>query len=184
VIHFKQATKTFIKEFERKIQELGFSIVSSWGGFYTLSSKNNREYFIKVQLFLSRSSLILPDGGRNERITRILSYFKTQGFETGENPDAVIISFRNLQNKKIEYLIIPCDDFKGRLARIIENSSRDKSINIIFWLMEDGSIFNVTDISPEGKWFYQSKGKNGRMADGTDLDYTTFLNDWKRLARN
>jgi hypothetical protein len=184
VIPTKEMIKNFLKEFEAKIQELGFTIISSRGGFYRLCDKNDCKYLIKIQLFLSKSALIRPDGSPNERITQLFSFFNTQDFDTSENPDAVIISFRNLQNNLIEYLIIPGEDFKNRLARIIKNSTGNKRINLVLWLLEDGSVFDTTDISPEGEWYFISKGNNGRMADGTDLDFTNFLNDWKKLTRN
>jgi hypothetical protein len=49
--------------------------------------------------------------------------------------------------------------------------------------MPDGSLYETNGIciSPEGEWYYLSKGINGRMADKTDWCYTLFLNNWKQL---
>ncbi len=49
--------------------------------------------------------------------------------------------------------------------------------------MPDEFIYNCTNISIEGEWYYLSKGLIGRMADKTEWNYTEFLNDWDRLKR-
>jgi len=47
--------------------------------------------------------------------------------------------------------------------------------------MEDGFVYDATNISLESEWYFLSKGVGGRMADGTDLDFTSFLDSWERL---
>jgi hypothetical protein len=48
--------------------------------------------------------------------------------------------------------------------------------------MPDGCLYETSNISVEGEWFWLSKGVNGRMADGESNDFTQFLNNWDALA--
>lgn len=52
---------------------------------------------------------------------------------------------------------------------------------MVFWLMQDGSVYDTTNISVEAEWYFLSKGVNGRMVYGTDSAYTSFLNKWELL---
>ena len=61
-------------------------------------------------------------------------------------------------------------------------SVRRKGVEMVFWLMEDGHVNDTTNISPEGEWYFMSNGVNGRMATGSEIDYTTFLNCWQRIT--
>ena len=47
--------------------------------------------------------------------------------------------------------------------------------------MPDKHLYETTDISAEGEWYYLSKRVRGRMAEQTEWDYTEFLNDWHRF---
>ena len=58
---------------------------------------------------------------------------------------------------------------------------RPKRVEMVFWLMADGFVYDATNISVEGEWYFISKGVNGRMATGSELDYSEYLNNWQRL---
>ncbi|BBE17584.1 hypothetical protein AQPE_1740 [Aquipluma nitroreducens] len=55
-------------------------------------------------------------------------------------------------------------------------------MEVTFWLMPDDCLYDCTNISAEGEWFFLSKGANGRMADDIDWNYTPFLNNWQLLV--
>ena len=51
--------------------------------------------------------------------------------------------------------------------------------------MPDRRVYDVTNFSGgESEWYWLSKGSGGRMADGEDMDYTGFLNNWKVLSES
>lgn len=71
--------------------------------------------------------------------------------------------------------MVPINEFK---KRIDSNDNFDKgavSFEIDFWLMPDNKLYETTNITIEGEWYFLSDGVSGRMADGTDMDYTEFL---------
>lgn len=47
--------------------------------------------------------------------------------------------------------------------------------------MPDRCVYDCTNISIEGEWYYLSKGISGRMADRTDWDYREYLNKWDSI---
>ena len=110
--------------------------------------------------------------------------FKFKRIQTALKPDSFIFTFRNPHKNLPEYLIIPEYELERRLINVNSDSNNNKMIKLVFWLMKDGSIYNATNISPEGEWYLLSKGVCGRMADGTAWDFTGFLNDWGGLRNS
>jgi hypothetical protein len=173
--------ETLKKEFEKIIIELGFSFNSSHVGFYILRDENGTFHPITVRLIESKSPNTKIHGSKNGNKIQVIGLFKFKRIKTAPEPDFLIFTFLNPFKTSPEYLIIPEEEFKKRFLNKNLRNRFNKRAEIIFWLMPDGSIFETTHISPEGEWYYLSKGIDGRMADGTDMDYTMFLNIWQRL---
>ena len=100
----------------------------------------------------------------------------------GNEPDFFIFSFTNPSRSKIEFIIIPSGELIKRLRKKFVLAI-NQEIEIIFWLMPDSCLFESTQTGVEWEWYYLSKGINGRMADGTDWDYTEFHNNWDKLIK-
>ena len=47
----------------------------------------------------------------------------------------------------------------------------------------DNKVFDITNLSYEGKWYLLRKGVNGRMIDDTDRDISKYLNNWNNLLK-
>jgi len=170
--------KTFKKEFEKRIIELGFSFNSLPAGFYNLNDKNCINHSISIQLVESNSPETQIHGSKNGNKIQAIGLFKFVRIQTRPKPDFFIFTFRNPHKNLPEYLIIPEEELERRIINVDSDSSHDKMIKMVFWMMKDGSIYNITNISIEGEWYLMRKGINGRMADGTDRDFTCFLNEW------
>jgi len=56
-----------------------------------------------------------------------------------------------------------------------------RKVSLSFLVYPDGKVFNITDISFEGRWYLLSKGVGGRMADDSIFDYTKWFNNWNVL---
>lgn len=173
--------KILKKAFEKKIIELGFSFNSSHDGFYILYNENSINHSINVQLIESISPNKQIHGSKNENEIQVIGLFKFKQIATEPKPDFFILGFQNPIKKQSEYIIITQEELKKRFLNKNLRYSLGKKVEIVFWIMQDGSIYETTHISPEGVWYYLSKGIEGRMADGTDMDYTMFLNSWQRL---
>jgi hypothetical protein len=174
--------KTFKREFEKKIIELGFSSRSSHDGFYNICDENYTNYSVNAQLIES----ILPNGqnygSKNGNYIQVIGVFEVKLPPDGQYPDLFIFALGNPFKKQTEYLIIPKEELRTRFLNKNLEYELGKRVEIVFWLMPDGYVYNTTHLSPEGEWYCLSKGINGRIADGTDMDYTTFLNNWEQLT--
>lgn len=176
--------KTFNKEFEEKIIELGFSFNSFPTEFYNLNDKNGINHSLTVRLVESKPPITKIHGSKNGNKIQAIGLFKFKRIKTAPKPDFSVFTFRNPRKNLPKYLIIPEGELERRMINVNSDYSHDKMIKMVFWLMKDGSIYNTTNISIEGEWYFMSQGTNGRMADGTDWDFTCFLNGWCRLRNN
>lgn len=169
------------KLFEEKIFELGYSFSRQQVGFYVLFGEN---HFLTVRLMISEQPNLLIHGSKNGIDLQAIGLFKFKQSLFDQSPDFYILMFQNIYNQRIEYLIIPNDELIKRLSLWSFVSAQQKSFRIVFWLLPDNSIYHTTRISPEGEWYSLSKGVGGRMVDKTDMDFTTFLNNWGLLDRS
>lgn len=172
--------KSFLKVFEEKMLELGYSFSFQLGGSYVLYDKN-KNHFLSVRLIISEQPNLFIHGSKNGIDIQAIGLFKIYRPQFDQGPDFYIFIFQNNYNQQIEYIIIPYNELMKRLNLRTFETERRKSFKVVFWFMSEGSIYNATNISPEGEWFHLSKGVGGRMADGTAMDYTPFLNNWEQL---
>jgi hypothetical protein len=168
-------------ELEKKLIELGLSYRRNDDGFYSISNHNGGGNHTKVQLELSLQPVIHIHDSKNGVDVQAIGLFKFKFPLSGNEPDLFIFAFQNLIKNHSEFLIIPTQEFERRHVKMHSGSVRRKSVNMVCWLMHDGSVFDTTNISVEGEWYLLSKGVNGRMANGSEIDYSTFLNCWRRL---
>ena len=168
-------------EFEKKLKEHSFSYQCNTNGFYILSQNNDTNSILNVQLILSEpiEEVIHLSNNGNEIQTN--ACFKLKCLNEDKELYFLILAFRNTSNHCLEYIIIPP---KELIKRIIEGnriSNVNEEIEIVFWLMADRFLYDCTNVGVEWEWYYLSKGLNGRMADGTDWDYSEYLNSWDSL---
>lgn len=168
-------------EFEKKVTELGYIFSSHRGGFYILQAENESNHSIYIQLIESQPSKELSHGSKNGNDIQVVGVFEIKLPPDGQEPDLFIFTFGHPFKKQAEYLIIPKEELKRRFLNKNLGYELGKSVEIIFWLMPDGFVYNTTHLSIEGEWYYLSKGTYGRMADETDMNYTMFLNSWRSI---
>ena len=171
-----------ITQFESKIIELNFSFQFRPDNFYILIPINGVERTITVRLICSKPVNPLKYGSNNGNEIESIGLFKFQLISAEKESDFMIFAFQNSVKHKIEFIIIPTKELKLRLIKGHLATTDNHTFKIVFWLMDD-RLYNCSDISLEGEWYNLSKGVNGRMADDTELDYTSFLNKWEILFK-
>jgi hypothetical protein len=77
-----------------------------------------------------------------------------------------------------EFVCIPDEILRSRFEKLTRISDNGKKIELTLWLMPDRKIYDCTNSSIEFEWYYLSQSTGGRMADGTEWDYTEYLNNW------
>jgi hypothetical protein len=173
---------TYMKtDFEKKLKELGFSYKCHTDDFYILCKDNEADSIIKAQLISSEPIDVLKHGSRNRNVIQSIGFFKLRIQAVVIESDYFVLAFPNTINHCGEFIIIPKIELMKRLNKENRISTDNQEIEMVFWLMTDNCLYDTTNISIEGEWYYMSKGVNGRMADGTDWNYSDFLNDWDRL---
>lgn len=167
-------------EFEKKLIELGLSCSFHNDGLYTITTQKGGGNHIFVRLISSLPSTKQLHGSKNGNDVQAVGRFKFK-FPTEPVPDILVFTIPNIVNNQIEFIVIPNQEFLKRHFKLNPGSIRRKRVGLVLWIMEDKCVYDTTNISPEGEWFFFSKGENGRMADATEIDYSEYLNSWQRL---
>ncbi len=124
----------------------------------------------------SRPVFNILHGGQNGNELDAIGNFQSI-LSSEQEPDFLIFTFKHLRTQNSEYLIIPPGILRERLTKNIIRSRSDEYFELRLWLI-DGHLYDTTNFGLEGEWYYLSKGKGGRMIDGTIWNYTRFLNNW------
>ena len=169
--------------FEKKLKELGFSFQVIPYDFYILSPLNDVEKTIKIQLIYSEAADKRKYGSHNNNEIESIGLYKFKLNPSESQSDFIAFAFLNSIKHQIEFIIVPTELLKHRLINGTRLRSENHLFKIVFWFMPDGFVYNCSDIGIEGEWYFMSKGKNGRMADRTEWNYTEYLNRWDRLKR-
>ena len=164
------------KEFENELSKQGFLFQKSSDGYYNITPKNRIVLPTTVQLVISKPINPIYHGSQNGNELDGIGYF-IFSFNSEDNPDNFVFSFKHLKNDMTQYMIIPTEELKERLSKNIIRYMNGKNLELRLWLMDD-RVYSTTHLGLEGEFYYLSKGIGGRMIDVTYWDYTSFLNNW------
>lgn len=168
-------------EFEKRIVELGFSYNCNTAGIYNLYKNNVTNCFLTTQLICSEPVDESKLGSRNGNVIQSIGHFKLNLLTEVKDQWFLILAFQNTNNHCVEFIVITKEELMRRLNKMRRVSTDSLEIDIVFWLMPDNHLYDCSELSVEGEWYFLSKGVNGRMADGTEWDYSKFLNAWDGL---
>ena len=168
-------------EFENKLTELGWSYSIHHDDFYTISSKKGGANNIVVRLISTLPINKQVHCSKNGTEVQAIGRFKFKLQSSRLEPDILSFAFHNTVKNRVEFLIIPLHEFLRRRVNMNPRSARSKMVMMTIWLFEDGQVYDTSNLSPEGEWYFLSKGLNGRMANGSEIDYCEHLNNWRRL---
>lgn len=168
-------------EFENKLQDLGLSYIKHDDDFYAITSYKGGVEKLTVQLILSLPADRQVHGSKNGNEVQAIGLFKFKFLFSQRKPDIIVFVFNNERKNKPEFIIISSNELLRRFIKNHPGSKQQENIEMVFWLMEDGSLYETTNISVEAEWYFLSKGTGGRMSDGTDMDYSGYLSNWPKL---
>jgi hypothetical protein len=170
-------------EFENKLKELGYSYQYNTDGKYIISQNNDSKFILTIHLICSNPVDFVILGSRNGNEIKGIGLFKLGLPLMVKGQDYHILAFRDTKHHSIEFIIISSKELIRRLVDCSRISNDKEEVEIVFWLMPDDHLFQTTSIGAEAEWYYLSKGLNGRLADGSTWDYSSYLNDWGRLRK-
>lgn len=165
---------TYKKALKQALANNGFTIAFERNDVFNLIRGNES---ISTQLLIS-NKINARHGSHNGNETHGIGVFKFSLPTQELKPDYIIMAFENTLTGSAEFLVIEYNDFIQRLAK--RNRVKENTAGAWFWLMPDRRVYETTNISIEGEWYYLSEGQ-GRMADDTKMDYSKYLNNWDRI---
>ena len=160
--------------FEKELTKQGFLFQETSDGYYKITQKNRIVQPISIQLIISKPINLLFHGSQNELDG--IGYFHFT-LNSEHNQDYFVFAFKHLRNVLTQYMIIPTEELRKRLMKNLIRYRSGEHLELRLWLMND-HLYDTTDLSLEGEWFYLSKGRGGRMIDHTIWNYSEFLNNW------
>jgi hypothetical protein len=168
-------------EFENTLKEHSISFQCNTKGQYILCPHNDTNSILYSHLIMSEPVDVVIHGSQNNNKIQAIGCFTIRLPKEVKEQDFLIMAFQNTNNHCVEFIIIPKIELKRRLGVDNRISTGKKVLKMVFWLMPDNCLYDCTNLGIEGEWYYLSKGRNGKMADGTEWDYTDYLNRWDRL---
>lgn len=164
--------------FEKDLVAHGFTLISGTNDLYTFAHLDFPNQLKTAQLLHSLPIDVRYHGSHNNTEIQSIVRFRLPQSEGHERPDFFVLPFYNDSNQQVLFANIPCQVL---IVKISSEQRRHLNLinsDIIFWLMPDHCLYECSQISFEGEWFFLTKGGNKRMADDTVLDYSSFVGNW------
>jgi hypothetical protein len=162
--------------FEKELTKQGFLIQEISDGYYKITPKSRIVLPTLVKLVISKPINLIIHGSQNGNELDAIGYFHFN-LNSEHPPNYLVFAFKHLRNDTTQYMIIPTEELRERLKRNRIRYMSGKCFTYRLWLM-DSKLYDTTNLGLEGEWYYLSKGRGGRMIDGTFWDFTGFLNNW------
>ena len=168
--------------FLKTLREHDLTVYFNRNNYFILIKGKDSSRIVCVELICS--SKIIPevhDSHNNNAITSI-GHFKFTIPKWEDKITFYVFAFLNTENHNIEYVIVKDEVLRKRFQELKRLPLSSKMVDLTLWLMPDNKVYDATDISVEGEWYLLSSGVNGRMADGTDWDYSEYLTNWNLIV--
>ena len=174
--------KPIKSDFLRILKEHKLNVYFGKTNYFILIKGNDSSRIVCVELICS--SKIIPEvhGSHNNNSITSIGQFKFTFPKWEDKVSFYVFAFLNTENYNVEYVIVKDEVLRKRFQKLNRFPLSSKMVDLTLWLMPDNKVYDATDISVEGEWYLLSSGVNGRMADGSDLDYTEHLNNFKAVV--
>ena len=170
--------KVYRSAFIEKLKANGLSVYFTKNGHFILIHGNDSNRIVSVELICSNRINPVLHGSHNNNVLDGIGHFKFVIPKSEDKIHYYVFAYLNTSNHEIEFAIVPDAILHNRFKSQNRIPTGAKKASLTLWLMPDRTVYDTTDLSIEGEWYMLSKGTGGRMADGTDMDYTEFLNNW------
>ena len=164
------------KRIWKKVNETGFFFLEKADGYYNITPRNRIVLPTKVQLIISKPVNPTYHGSQNGNELDGIGYFNFS-LNSEHDPEYLVFVFIHLRDESSQYMIILTEELRKRLKKNLIKYRTGEYIELRLWLI-DSDLYDSTTMSLEGEYYYLSKGRGGRMIDGTIWNYTIFLNNW------
>jgi len=170
--------QVYRSSFYEKLREFGLTVYSSRNNFFILIKGNDSSRIVCVEFVSSEMVKSEIHRSPNGNILSGIGRFKFTIPKWEEKVNYYIFAFLNTPNREIEYVIVPNAVLRNRFQNQNRMPEGAKKAELTLWMMPDKRVYETTCLSMEGEYRFLSSGSGGRMADGGDMDYTNYLNNW------
>lgn len=166
--------------FIEALKENGLTVHFNKNNFFILNKGNDSSRIVCVELITSTKVVPEIHGSHNNNIINGIGRFKFAIPKWEDKINYYVFAFLNTENREIEFVIVPDAILRARFQNQNRIPASTKKAELTLWLMPNRNVYDATNISMEGEWYFISTGIDGScMADGTDMDYSEYLNNWK-----
>lgn len=169
--------KAFKSAFIEALEKHGLTIYFNRNDHFVLANGKDSNRIISVKLVCSKKIDQSVHGSHNNNKLDGIGHFKFFIPKAEDQIDYIAFAFQNTIDQEIEFVIVPDAVLRNRFQNQNRNPTGAKKAEITLWLMAERFVYEAP-FSIESEWFFLSSGTGGRMADGTDMDYSEFLNNW------
>jgi len=162
--------------FDKELSKQGFVFQETSDGYYNITPRSRIVLPTKVQLIISKPINLTYHGSQNGNDLDGIGYFHFT-LNSEQSPDYLVFAFKHLRNSSAQYMIITPEELRDRLSKNIIKYRSSEHLELRLWLMDD-RVYSTNHLGLEGEYYFLSRGKGGRMIDGTHWNYTKFLNNW------
>ena len=168
--------------FLKTLREHDLTVYFNRNNYFILIKGKDSSRIVCVELICSTKIIPEVHGSHNNNAITSMGHFKFTIPKWEDKITFYVFAFLNTENHNIEYVIVPDAVIRNRFQKYIHTPTSSKKAELMLWLMPDSKVYETTDLSMEGEWYMLSSGAGGRMADGSDMDYTKHLNNFKAVV--
>ena len=168
--------------FLQAIRERDLSVYFHRNDHYILIKGGDSSRIVSVKLICSTKIDQAVHGSHNGNEIESIGHFKFTIPKWEDHYNFYVLAFVNATKTDSEFVIVSDEILRSRLTKLNRIPASGKT-EMTLWLMPDRKIYDCTNPSVEFEWYYLSQGLGGRMADGTEWDYSEYLNNWDLLAK-
>jgi hypothetical protein len=164
------------------LKENGLTVYFNKNGHFILIKGNDSSRIVSVQLVCSIKVDPILHGSHNNNVVDGIGHFKFTIPTWEDKINYYIFAMLNTSNHEIEFVIVPDAVLRNRFQNQNRIPVGAKKAELTLWLMPDKKVYEKNDLSMEGEWYFFSAGSGGKMADGGEMDYSEYFNDWNQLT--
>jgi hypothetical protein len=168
--------RTFKTAFKTVLKRLDLTIYLQQGNHYILIQGNDSSRIVCTQLICSTKIDPILHGSHNDTEILGIGHFKFFIPKWEDKINFYVFAFP--VNEEVEFVCVSDEILRSRFGKRNRIPTTRRKAELTLWLMPDTTLYDCTQISIEGEWYYLSKGIGGRMADGGIIDYSKYLNNW------
>ena len=163
------------------LKEHDLSVYFHRNDHYILIKGGDSSRIVSVKLICSTKIDQAIHGSHNGNEIESIGHFKFTIPKWEDHFNFYVFAFVNATKTDSEFVIVSDEVLRSRLTKLNRIPANGKKAELTLWLMPDQCVYDCTNISVEGEWYYLSKGVGGRMTDGTEWDYSEFLSNWDSI---